>query len=71
MAEQVRTISLRRSVFADNDREAEALRQSLRQRGLLLVNVMSSPGAGKTSALVALIRRLTPCLLYTSPSPRD
>lgn len=59
-AEKVRTISLRRSVFADNNREAEALRQSLRQRGLFLVNVMSSPGAGKTSALVALIRRLTP-----------
>ncbi len=56
----IRTIPLHKSVFADNNREAEALRQMLRQRGLFLVNVMSSPGAGKTSTLVALIRRLQP-----------
>lgn len=58
----IRTISLNKSVFEDNDRQAQALRQMLRQRGLMLVNVMSSPGAGKTSTLVALIRRLMPAL---------
>lgn len=53
---------MHKSVFADNDREAESLRQELKQKGILLVNVMSSPGAGKTSTLVALIRRLMPGL---------
>ncbi len=57
---QIRTISLNKSVFADNNREAENLRQMLRQRRLFLVNVMSSPGAGKTSTLVSLIRQLMP-----------
>jgi len=57
---KIRTITLNKSVFADNDREAEALRRELREKGVMLVNVMSSPGAGKTSTLVALIRRLSP-----------
>lgn len=56
----VRIIPLNQSVFADNDREAEALRQSLTRRGVLLVNVMASPGAGKTTALVALVKALMP-----------
>lgn len=57
--EAIRTISLSRSVFADNDRQAALLREYLRDRGVLLVNVMSSPGAGKTTALIALIRALS------------
>ena len=56
--EKVRTILLQQSVFADNDLEAGLLRQRLREQGTYLVNVMSSPGAGKTTALIALIRRL-------------
>ena len=56
--EKVRTILLQQSVFADNDLEAGLLRQKLREQGTYLVNVMSSPGAGKTTALIALIRRL-------------
>ena len=58
--ERVRTITLSKSVFADNDRQAELLREYLRNKGVLLVNVMSSPGAGKTSTLIALIRALGP-----------
>ena len=58
--EKVRTITLSKSVFADNDRQAELLREYLRSKGVLLVNVMSSPGAGKTSTLIALIRALAP-----------
>lgn len=57
--EKVRTIQLSKSVFEDNDREAACLREFLRERGVLLVNVMSSPGAGKTSTLIALIRALS------------
>lgn len=56
--EKVRTIVLSKSVFEDNDREARELRESLNENGLLLVNVMSSPGAGKTTTLIALINRL-------------
>ncbi|MGN0977034.1 MAG: hydrogenase nickel incorporation protein HypB [Faecousia sp.] len=58
--EKVRTITLSKSVFADNDRQAELLREYLRSQGVLLVNVMSSPGAGKTCTLIALIRALSP-----------
>lgn len=57
--DQIRTILLSQSVFADNDREAEQLRDELTAKGVLLVNVMSSPGAGKTSTLIGLIRRLS------------
>lgn len=56
--ENIRTIQLSKSVFADNDRQAGLLRKYLREKGVLLVNVMSSPGAGKTSTLIALIRAL-------------
>lgn len=56
--QEVRTILLSKSVFEDNDREADALRARLREKGVCLVNVMSSPGSGKTTLLVALIRRL-------------
>ena len=57
---QVKTILLNKSVFADNDREADMLRQYLKEKKVLLVNVMSSPGAGKTTTLVSLINRLMP-----------
>lgn len=54
----VKTILLQRSVFSDNDREADALRKRLNDKGVFLVNVMSSPGAGKTTTLVALVHEL-------------
>ena len=56
--QKVKTILLSKSVFEDNDREADALRADLRRKGVCLVNVMSSPGSGKTTLLVSLIRRL-------------
>ncbi len=56
---QVRTILLSKSVFEDNDREADLLRAKLRENGVCLVNVMSSPGSGKTTLLVSLINRLS------------
>ncbi len=57
--QEVRTILLSKSVFEDNDREADVLRERLREKGVCLVNVMSSPGSGKTTLLVSLIRRLS------------
>ncbi len=55
----VRTIKLSRSVYEDNDARAELLRGFLKEKGVLLVNVMSSPGAGKTTTLIALIGLLS------------
>ena len=55
----VRTILLSKSVFEDNDNEANLLRQKLKGEGVFLVNVMSSPGAGKTTTLINLINRLS------------
>lgn len=57
--EEIKIIELKESVFADNDAEAEKLRQSLKKRGTFLVNVMSSPGSGKTSTLKSLIKELS------------
>ena len=53
--EKVKTILLHRSAYADNDAEADALRAYLKDRGVFVVNLMSSPGAGKTTTLTALI----------------
>jgi flagellar biosynthesis protein FlhF len=52
--DEVKTILLHRSVYADNDQEADLLREYLKDKGVFLVNVMSSPGAGKTTTLVKL-----------------
>ncbi len=58
MGNNVRTILLEKSVFEAGDAEADALRAKLKEDGVFLVNVMSSPGAGKTSTLTSLINRL-------------
>ncbi len=55
----VRTILLSKSVFEDNDNQANILREKLEAKGVFLVNVMSSPGAGKTTTLINLINRLS------------
>ena len=55
---EVRVIQINESVFAENDREAEIIRQKLTAQGTLFLNVMSSPGSGKTTTLVALINKL-------------
>ena len=54
----LRTIEIKQSVFESNDRVADALRAELRARGLFLLNLMSSPGSGKTSTLVKTIAAL-------------
>jgi hydrogenase nickel incorporation protein HypB len=46
-----RTVALQQKVLAKNDRLAEANRDWLRRRGVLAINLMSSPGAGKTTLL--------------------
>ncbi len=56
--EEVKIIQVRQSVFQDNDARAELLRQKLKQEKTFLLNLMSSPGSGKTSTLLALAKRL-------------
>ena len=55
-----RVLEVKQSVFADNDRRAEELRSSLKARGTFLVNLMSSPGSGKTTTLLRTVRELSP-----------
>lgn len=55
---EYRILEIRQSVFADNDRAAEALRQELKTKKVFLLNLMSSPGAGKTTTLVQTIKNL-------------
>lgn len=54
-----RVIEVKQSVFASNDREADALRTRLREQGTFLVNLMSSPGSGKTTVLERTIEALS------------
>ncbi len=56
--DQVRVIEVKRSVFASNDREADKLRDELRGRKTFLLNLMSSPGSGKTTTLERTIEAL-------------
>lgn len=54
-----KVIEVKRSIFEDNDKDAECLRQELREEGTFLLNLMSSPGAGKTTTLrrtIAMLR---------------
>jgi hydrogenase nickel incorporation protein HypB len=53
-----KVLQVKRSVFADNDRRAEELRQTLKKRHVFLLNLMSSPGAGKTTLLSRTIEAL-------------
>ena len=55
----LRVIEVKRSIFEDNNRDADRLRDQLRRENTLLINLMSSPGAGKTTLLrrtIALLR---------------
>ena len=55
----MRIIEVKQSVFADNDADAQKLRQSLKEEKTFLLNLMSSPGSGKTSTLVHTIQNLS------------
>lgn len=56
--EKVRILEVKQSVFANNDAQAEKLREELKQKGIYLLNLMSSPGSGKTTTLTRLIELL-------------
>jgi len=56
--ETVRVLEVKQSVFANNDAQADKLRQELKEKGIFLLNLMSSPGSGKTTTLTRLIAAL-------------
>ena len=56
--DEVKILEIKQSVFKNNDDEAAALRKSLKERGVFLLNLMSSPGSGKTTTLKATIGKL-------------
>ena len=53
--EAVKVIEIKKSVFADNDRDAAQLREELKAKGVFFLNLMSSPGSGKTTTLIRLL----------------
>lgn len=55
---EFRVMEIKQSIFEDNDKDAEKLRQELKQEKTFLLNLMSSPGAGKTTTLSRTIEAL-------------
>lgn len=56
--DELRVIEIKKSVFADNEHDADLLRGELHQQGVFLLNLMSAPGSGKTTTLIQTINRL-------------
>ena len=56
--EEVKVIEIKKSIFEDNEKDADALRADLKRRGVYLLNLMSSPGSGKTTTLIQTINRI-------------
>ena len=56
--DEIRVIEIKKSVFANNEKDADALRAELKQKGVFLLNLMSAPGSGKTTTLIQLINRI-------------
>lgn len=56
--DEVKVIEIKKGVFAENEKDADALRQELKSKGIFLLNLMSSPGSGKTTTLIQLINKI-------------
>lgn len=56
--DKVRIIEVKRSIFDNNDKDAEKLRGELKQKGVFLLNLMSAPGSGKTTILCKTINAI-------------
>lgn len=56
--DEIKVVEIKKSIFEDNDRDAQNLRSELRESGTFLLNLMSSPGSGKTSTLLKTIDAL-------------
>lgn len=56
--DEVKILQIKQSVFANNDQQAALLRRELKEKGIFLLNLMSSPGSGKTTTLMRTIEAL-------------
>lgn len=56
--DEFKIIEIKRSVFENNDKEADRVREQLKAEKTFLLNLMSAPGSGKTTTLKATIARL-------------
>ncbi len=56
--DRVKIIEIKKSVFAENEKDADELRKELKGKGVYLLNLMSSPGSGKTTTLIRTINLL-------------
>ena len=56
--QEVKIIEIKKSIFADNNADADNLRKDLKDKGVFLLNLMSSPGSGKTTTLIRTINLL-------------
>ena len=56
--DEVRIIEIKKSIFDDNDKDANRLREELKSKGVFLFYFMSSPGSGKTTTLISTINAL-------------
>ena len=54
----VKVIEIKKSIFDANDKDANNLKEELKKKKTFLLNVMSSPGSGKTTTLIGLINLL-------------
>jgi len=62
--DEIKIIKVKRSVFEDNNKDADLLRKDLKREHTFLLNLMSSPGSGKTSTLLQLSKYLNPNLRW-------
>ena len=53
---EVRLIEVREEILAENRQEAGDIRAELKRRGVFMLNLMSSPGSGKTSLILRTLR---------------
>jgi hydrogenase nickel incorporation protein HypB len=58
MSDRVRIIELKETILKDNDKDAEKLRETLKKQKTFYLNVMSSPGSGKTTTILNILKRL-------------
>lgn len=55
---EMKVFSIKKNIYEDNRKVAEETREELRRNGAFMINVMSSPGSGKTTTLVSTVRAL-------------
>ena len=58
MSGRVSIIELKETILKDNDKDAEDLRETLKKQKTFYLNVMSSPGSGKTTTILNILKRL-------------